>query len=237
DGFKSGGFNTRYVVPRAEPLAFDPETLESFEVGVKWQGWEDRLRFNAAAFASEYSGVQIQLFETGGGPLTRNAGVADIVGIELELTVLPLENLLLNAGLGYINAEYDELNLPTTNVAQGINLDTWLPNTPETTANVSAAYTLPMPWGDLEARGHYRYTDRLFNDAQNSPCLYQDSRHAVDASLTFPTADDNWDLVVFGGNLTDERVIVSGDSNFGLGFHEANYNRPREFGVTVRRRF
>ena len=42
---------------------------------------------------------------------------------------------------------------------------------------------------------------------------------------------------MFGSNLTDERVIVSGDSNFGLGFHEANYNRPREFGVTVRRRF
>ncbi|MCY4211016.1 MAG: TonB-dependent receptor, partial [Gammaproteobacteria bacterium] len=38
DGYKSGGFNYRYVVPRANPLPFDPETLESYEVGFKWQG-------------------------------------------------------------------------------------------------------------------------------------------------------------------------------------------------------
>jgi iron complex outermembrane receptor protein len=42
---------------------------------------------------------------------------------------------------------------------------------------------------------------------------------------------------VFGTNLGDKRYISSGDSNFGLGFHEANYNRPREVGLTVRWHF
>ena len=235
DGYKSGGFNYRYVVPRAGPLAFAPETLESYEVGVKWQGPDDRLRLNAAGFISEYSDVQIQLFETGGGPLTQNAGVADIFGVEVEVTAMPHERLLLNAGFGYINAEYDELNLPTTNVAQAINLDTKLPNTPETTVNISAEYTHPLAWGSLIARGDYRYTDDLYNDAQNSPFLYQDGYHTFNASLTFTTG--NWDFSVFGTNLTDKRFITSGDSNFGLGFHEANYNRPREFGGLVRYRF
>ena len=235
DGYKSGGFNFRYVVPRAGPLAFDPETLESYEVGVKWQGLDDRLRLNAAGFISEYGDVQIQLFETGGGPLTQNAGVADIIGVEVEVTAVPHERLLLNAGFGYINAEYDELNLPTTNVAQAINLDTKLPNTPETTVNISAEYTHPLAWGSLIARGDYRYTDDLYNDAQNSPFLYQDGYHTFNASLTFTTG--NWDFSVFGTNLTDKRFITSGDSNFGLGFHEANYNRPREFGGLIRYRF
>ena len=235
DGYKSGGFNFRYVVPRAGPLAFDPETLESYEVGVKWQGPDDRLRLNAAGFISEYSDVQIQLFETGGGPLTQNAGVADIIGVEVEVTAVPHERLLLNAGFGYIDAEYDELNLPTTNVAQAINLDTKLPNTPETTVNISAEYTHPLAWGSLIARGDYRYTDDLYNDAQNSPFLYQDGYHTFNASLTFTTG--NWDFSVFGTNLTDKRFITSGDSNFGLGFHEANYNRPREFGGLIRYRF
>jgi iron complex outermembrane recepter protein len=237
DGFKSGGFNTRYVVPRSEPLAFSPETIESFEMGVKWQGWDDRIRINAAGFVSEYSNVQIQLFETGGGPLTQNAGVVDIIGVEVEVTLVPIDNLLFNAGFGYIDAEYDVLNLPTTNVAQGITLDTKLPNTPETTVNISGEYTWPMQWGNLIARGDYRYTDDIHNDAQNSPFLFQEGYHTFNASLTFTTADDNWDFVVFGTNLTDKRFIMSGDSNYGLGFHEANYNRPREFGVSVRRRF
>ena len=235
DGYKSGGFNYRYVVPRLDPLPFDPETLESYEVGVKWQGLDDRLRINAAGFVSEYSDVQIQLFETGGGPLTQNAGVADIIGVEVELTAALHERLLLNAGFGYIDAEYDELNLPTTNVAQAVNLDTKLPNTPETTVNVSAQYSHPLPWGSLIVRGDYRYTDDLYNDAQNSPFLYQDGYHTVNASLTFSTG--NWEFSVFGVNLTDKRFITSGDSNFGLGFHEANYNRPREFGGLLRYRF
>ncbi len=235
DGYKSGGFNYRYVVPRLDPLPFDPETLESYEVGVKWQGLDDRLRINAAGFVSEYSDVQIQLFETGGGPLTQNAGVADIIGVEVELTAALHERLLLNAGFGYIDAEYDELNLPTTNVAQAVNLDTKLPNTPETTVNVSAQYSHPLPWGSLIVRGDYRYTDDLYNDAQNSPFLYQDGYHTVNASLTFSAG--NWEFSVFGVNLTDKRFITSGDSNFGLGFHEANYNRPREFGGMLRYRF
>ena len=179
--------------------------------------------------------VQIQLFETGGGPLTQNAGVADIIGVEVEVTAVPHERLLLNAGFGYIDAEYDELNLPTTNVAQAINLDTKLPNTPEMTVNISAEYTHPLAWGSLVVRGDYRYTDDLYNDAQNSPFLYQDGYHTFNASLTFSSG--NWDFSVFGTNLTDKRFITSGDSNFGLGFHEANYNRPREFGGLIRYRF
>ena len=235
DGYKSGGFNFRYVVPRVGPLPFDPETLESYEAGVKWQGLDDRLRVNAAGFVSEYSDVQIQLFETGGGPLTQNAGVADIIGVEVEVTAVPHERLLLNAGFGYVDAEYDELNLPTTNVAQAISLDTQLPNTPETTVNISAEYTHAIPWGSLVVRGDYRYTDDLYNDAQNSPFLYQEGYHTVNASLSFTTG--NWEFSVFGTNLTDKRFITSGDSNFGLGFHEANYNRPREFGGLLRYRF
>jgi len=57
----------------------------------------------------------------------------------------------------------------------------------------------------------------------------------VNASLLLMVG--RWEFSVFGVNLTDKRVITSGDSNFGLGFHEANYNRPREFGGLVRYRF
>ena len=88
-GFKSGGFNFRYVVPRDEALAFDPETVDSYELGFKWQGAEDRLRLNANVFFMDYQDIQVQVFEVGGGPLTQNAGTADIRGAELELMAVP----------------------------------------------------------------------------------------------------------------------------------------------------
>ena len=235
EGFKSGGFNIRYVVPRPEPLAFDPEEVEAWELGLKWQGWNDRLRINTAVFFTDYSDVQVTLFETGGGPLTQNVGEAELKGVELELTALFTEQFLVNLTAGYVDAEYTSINTPTTEITQPIGES--LPNTPEFTFHLGAEYSIPLSLGTFTLRGDYFYNDEVENDAQNSPFLYQDSYDMMNASLTYSDNSESWDLVVFGDNLTDERIITSGDSNFGLGFHEANYNRPREYGVILRYRF
>ena len=236
-GFKSGGFNFRYVVPRDEALAFDPETVDSYEVGFKWQGAEDRLRLNANVFFMDYEDIQVQVFEVGGGPLTQNAGTAEIRGAELELMAVPTPPLNLSLALGYTNAEYTDLNPPTTDLAASLTLDAWLPNTPEWTASASAEYTVPVAWGSLAFRIDYSHTDDLYNDAQNSPFLFQDAYDLWNTAIRYTSPTEAWEVSLFGTNLGDERYITSGDSNFGLGFHEANYNRPREFGVTVRRHF
>jgi iron complex outermembrane receptor protein len=97
-------------------------------------------------------------------------------------------------------------------------------------------YTVPLAANELVFRGDYVYADEIFNDSQNSPFLFQGSTEFVNASVRY-SIGEAIDLVVFGKNLTDERYIESGDSNFGLGFHEANYNRPREYGATFRYRF
>ncbi len=236
-GFKSGGFNFRYVVPRDEALAFDPETVDSYELGFKWQGAEDRLRLNANVFFMDYEDIQVQVFEVGGGPLTQNAGTAEIRGAELELMAVPTPPLNLALALGYTDAEYTDLNPPTTDLAASLTLDAWLPNTPEWTASASAEYTVPVPWGSLAFRVDYSHTDDLYNDAQNSPFLFQDAYDLWNTAIRYTSPTEAWEVSLFGTNLGDERYITSGDSNFGLGFHEANYNRPREFGVTVRRHF
>ena len=236
-GFKSGGFNFRYVVPRDEALAFDPETVDSYELGFKWQGAEDRLRLNANVFFMDYEDIQVQVFEVGGGPLTQNAGTAEIRGAELELMAVPTPPLNLSLALGYTDAEYTDLNPPTTDLAASLTLDAWLPNTPEWTASASAEYTVPVPWGSLAFRIDYSHTDDLYNDAQNSPFLFQDAYDLWNTAIRYTSPAEAWEVSLFGTNLGDERYITSGDSNFGLGFHEANYNRPREFGVTLRRHF
>ena len=236
-GFKSGGFNFRYVVPRDEALAFDPETVDSYELGFKWQGAEDRLRLNANAFFMDYQDIQVQVFEVGGGPLTQNAGTAEIRGAELELMAVPTPSLNFALALGYTDAEYTDLNPPTTDLAASLTLDAWLPNTPEWTASASAEYTVPIPRGSLAFRVDYSHTHDLYNDAQNSPFLFQDAYDLWNTAIRYTSPTEAWEVSLFGTNLGDERYITSGDSNFGLGFHEANYNRPREFGVTLRRHF
>jgi iron complex outermembrane receptor protein len=234
-GYKSGGFVLRYVEPVSEPLSFDPETVDTHEIGVKWQSEDNRVRTNAAVFYSDYQDVQVTFFDNLGGPITANAGTVDIYGIEIELVALLTDQLVLDAGYGYTDAEYQEINdIPGLSLT--IDESAKLVNTPEHSFNAGLEYTLPLGDNVLSFRVDYSYTDEMFNDSQNSPFLFEDSYQIWNALVRF-SLGESLDLIAFGKNLADERYIESGDSNFGLGFHETNYNRPREYGVTARYRF
>ncbi|MBB6521701.1 TonB-dependent receptor [Pseudoteredinibacter isoporae] len=234
-GFKSGGFVLRYVEAVDEVRTFEPETLDSHEIGVKWQGWDDRLRVNAAAYWSDYEDVQVTFFDNLGGPVTANAGVVDIKGLELEVTAILVENLQMDLGYGYTDASYDEIN-PIDGLSLSIDRNAKLVNTPEHSFNLGFEYIVPLESNELAFRVDYRYTDEIYNDSQNSRFLFEQAYELWNASLRY-SIGESIDVMLFGKNLKDERYIESGDSNFGLGFHEANFNRPREYGLTLRYRF
>ena len=234
-GFKSGGFVLRYVEYAPQVRTFEPELLDTHEVGVKWQGFDDQMRLNAAAFLSDYQEVQVTFFDSLGGPVTANSGSVDIAGLELELTALVTANLRLDVGYGYLDADYDEIN-PIAGLSLTIDESAKLVNAPAHSFNAGLEYGIPLQGNELALRLDYAYTDDVFNDSQNSPFLFQKAYDTLNASLRF-SMGESLDVVAFVENLTDERFVESGDSNFGLGFHEANYNRPREYGVTLRYRF
>ena len=237
-GFKSGGFNLRYVVPREAVLPFDPESVDSVEIGFKFEGLDRRLRLNGAGFYTDYTGIQVTVFEGLGAPVTLNAGDAEIWGFEVELAALPLPNLQLQLSLGYTDAEYTEIRANPAFVLtpeQVITLDTALPNTPKWQTSLALDYTIPFAnEGSIDLHFDWSFTDDIANDAQNSPFLLQSSYSILNAGISYNAPSGRWSIRFFVDNLTDERYIVSGDSNFGIGFHEANFNRPREWFFTAK---
>ncbi len=80
------------------------------------------------------------------------------------------------------------------------------------------------------------FSSSFANDAQNSIYLNQKPYQIVNMSAGY-TAPAHWSARVFVENLTNQRYIVSGDSNYGIGSHEANFNRPRQWGVSFTYRF
>ena len=234
-GFKSGGFVLRYVESVPDIRTFEPETVDTHEIGLKWQGFGDRVRINSAVFYSDYEDVQVTFFDRLGGPITANAGTVDIKGFELELTALLSNRWQLDLGYGYMHTKYKEINA-IPGLSLSIDETAKLVNTPENTFNMGLQYTVPLGANELAFRVDYAFTDDIFNDSQNSPFLFQKAYSTWNASAWFSIGEST-DLVAFVKNLTDERFIESGDSNFGLGFHEANFNRPREYGLTIRYRF
>ena len=138
-GYLSGGvYNTD---------AFDPEEITSYEVGLKGEFFDNRLRVNAAAFHSDYKDLQVFYFTT--RVFYENAGKAKIDGLELEVTANPLDGLTLFGNLGLLDFEYEEYisavgGGPPTDIADIADRA----YTPDATMSLGAVYeTQPMSSG------------------------------------------------------------------------------------------
>ena len=83
----------------------------------------------------------------------------------------------------------------------------------------------------------YSNQDESFADIQNTSQLLIEENEMVNARISYESSS-NWEVALFGTNLSDERVIEGGTSNISsFGHAEAAYTRPREYGVSLRLNF
>jgi len=236
-GFKSGGFNGRGRSTN-EITSYDPETMWSYEIGVKSEWFQRRLRFNAAAFYNDYSDLQFTLSTSDAAGtqiiVVGNAAAAEVKGFEVELLAVPLDALRLNLSAGHLDAEYTEVD-PGADITE----DDELIATPDWTLAMGAEYTLPLGgWGSVALRADYSYRAQVFFDAVNTASTAQEGYGLVNLRATFDSADDRWSVALGLTNATDEIYKVMGigvlDS---LGFSSAIYGRPREWFLQGTYRF
>lgn len=237
-GFRSGGFNGRGGTSGGV-LPYDPEKMTAYEVGLKSQWLENRLRFNAAAFYYDYSDILLtsSTADAQGNQvvITDNVGKARVQGFEAELTAVPFRNFEIVAGAGFTDAKFTDVAATAREVTE----DSRFVAVPKWMLNLTARYTVPMESGAaLSAEASVNYKSRLYQDVLNSPELVQDGYALVNARLAWDSADENWTLALFATNLTNKKYINRGSSFLAsLGTSEAYYGRPREWGVSVKARF
>jgi len=249
-GFKSGGWNLRTSNP-AELRSFEPETVTAYEVGLKSEWLDQRLRLNAAVFYNDYEDLQLQyVIPLGYQALTvvGNVAKATVKGFEFELTAKPNPNFDLNLGIGYMDDEFKELDPELANdrnrVTQKavISLDTQLPKAPEWTRNLGLKYTFPLEGGaELAVRGDYRYTSEYFHRFNNEALSAAGLRPAlglVSTYVAYTPANGQWELALSGTNLTDEMYSTGGTDaavGGGLGISAINVGPPRMWTLTYRK--
>lgn len=238
EGYKGGGFDLRYVTFQAAPSTFDPEYVDSWEIGFKSQWLDNTVRLNGALFYTDYDDLQIVIRETF-NPQTFNGGEADIFGGELELTWVPTDRWYITAAVGYVDAEYDvlspEVQAPIN--ATPIEKDYKLVNTPEWSTSLGVAYTFDLQdWGTLTSRVDWSFHDEQFNDAINTPRLVQDSYDLVNVAFSFETNDGHWEGVLAFRNVLDEEYLITGNSSYGTssGYLEQVYDRGSEWSISVK---
>lgn len=237
-GFKSGGFNGRPTNQGAIE-SYRPETVNSYEVGVKTDFWNGRGRFNLASFYNSYSDIQLTSFITvPGSGLTQvieNAGDAEIYGLEGEFEIRPATGLTITATAAWTENAFTKLGANVVTV----NANSRLPKTPRWKSNLAATWTLPISNGvSAYIGGDWTYSSGLFNDVNNTVSLSQGKLHLFNLRAGVRLAEDKLELSIFGRNVTDQRYIVAGVQSLGTtGGAEANFARPREWGASLSYRF
>jgi len=236
-GFKSGSFNGRATGSSADVRPFEPEVVWSYEAGVKSQFFDNRVMLNLTGFYMDYKDIQITVNRTPDN-FVANAAEARLQGMELEFRALPTANLSFDGSVGWLDAEYTEVG--GSGLVLPITINSKLVRAPEWTANFGAQYVAELgDSGSLTFRLDAAYTSRQYYDAANAPLISQGSYTLWSGRIAYTSEDGSWTAALFGANLTDELYILSGNqasAAFGL-LTEATYGRPREYGVSVSKRF
>ena len=231
-GFKGGGFDPRGQSSQAptqspedvyEYMDFDPETVDSYELGWKGAALDRRLRWALAGFLANYKDVQVPgsagCVVNGVANfcgITTNAGKARFKGIELETTATLAEDfaaagdrLNVAGSLGYLDAEYREF---ITNIGGPVDVadQRKVQNTPKWTLSGSVDYDTPAFGGrlNLNSTVSYRSSTQQFEIA--SPGLDQSGFALWDANLVWRAPRSRFTVGLHGKNLLDKEYIVSG---------------------------
>ncbi|QDP00563.1 TonB-dependent receptor [Thalassotalea sp. PS06] len=215
-GFKSGTFNPRATF--AEPAA-DPEDVDSYEIGMKAEWFENSLRTNITAFSLDHKDRQyVSALPVESGvdlnQILANVGSSESQGIEAEISYQVMEDLRFDVAFGYIDTEFNEVvgyEEDTNGEIVQIDLSDryTVANTPKYTFNFAANYTLETGIGDFIFNGNYYYRDDYgINEIDN--LLSQDGYGLLNFSVNWFSNDGNWYAGLHAKNLTDEEYLVGG---------------------------
>ncbi len=256
-GFKGGGFNG-VSQPRgvdANRFAFQPETLDNFEFGVKSLFWDSRLTFNLAVFCGKYDEIQrttiqdLGVDETGTPiiqRLTINAAEATTMGFEIEAMARPIDGLQFDGSVGYTDATYDAYEGLSDLDGQPIDRSgESFEAVPKLQTFLAVQYSFPVEgleglWleGWLTPRVEWAYQSAVQWLGPEIPQATQRGWNALNARLSYDFLDDRAQVALWAKNLLNEEyfsLVTPIVSTFGVATRY--YDPPRTFGGELSYRF
>ena len=247
-GFKSGGWDMRgdaFLVPQTVN-GYQPETVTTYEIGLKGSVFDRRLSFASAVFYSDFKDQQITTQQVATPPATGiasvvdNAGASTIYGFELEGTAFLTDSLTSTVSLGYLKNEFDEFITLVTGTPVDISSTRTPQNSPEWSAFWSLTHTSTVAGGDLRITPSVSYRSDFHLFDAPDPVLDQDGYALVDLAIIWRAPSGAYEFGVVGRNLTDEEYKVGGYNFAGATFNNsisAFYGPPRTVSASVTLRF
>jgi len=239
-GFRSGGYNVRFTdlsfatpTPNSVPGPYLEESIDAFEIGIKSTFGGGRYRVNASLFNNNIEDLQRTILNSAGAQEITNAADATIQGLEIDGVLGLTDNLTVQFGLGYTNAEYDSFE-GVESVTGLAASDIEFVLVPELTYSASATYDIDIGAdSSLSWRTSYSFVDDTVGDDLNT--VQQEDYFLIDTSLTYRNDSSGLSVSLYGKNITDE-VYYDFGTNFStsvLAVRSFWLTPPRTFGIDV----
>lgn len=238
-GYRAGNYNARAVTVGGAVTPANPETVGSYEAGVKSEWLNHRVRINLGVYREKYNDIQrlVQFTIPGESPAQAlfNAAKAKIQGIELETSFLPVRGLRFDANVGLTDAKYDQFNNLTGLQPGQKATDLRFDRVPKWTGYVGANYETRINGNlnqRLSANIGYTWRSHVYTDVLNTSPLEQNAYGLLNGSISYRTGP--WTLSVFGRNILDKEYAEIKSRNTGF---NAFGGSPRYYGVEAGFRF
>ena len=233
-GYKSGGFATfgfdlhgeevsdeGVAPPGTTPIVFNPEQVDSFEVGAKMRLLDNTLQLNASLFYYTYTDLQMVYFDTGSS-LVANVGEAEGQGLEADLRWVPNRNWDVFIGLSLLDTEITDATDIEALGACGACAGNNLPFAPELSTSAIVTYQRPLASGEMYFTTEHVYRDEMFGGPDNIQDAAVESWDEFNFRLGF-RSDADWWVALWVENAFDEEYFERGwenadvDNQFGYG--------------------
>jgi iron complex outermembrane recepter protein len=256
-GYRSGGFSPRAATAATASVAFQPETVDSYEIGTKLDLLDRRVQLNIAAFYSDYQDLHqnttIPGGPTGNQTITSNVGSASIKGVEVDFSAKVTDGLRFMGSLGLTDSKFKGFIVGNTLAGVIRQFDYSANNliySPKMTASLGAEYNTSFGDNELTLNVGYRHIGRYDQQISlgpltapatgnvivngNDPRVRSDVQGLLDASASvkFDLGGMKAKAAIFGRNLLDDRGTSAAFTVAGL-WSFASAREPRVFGASL----
>lgn len=236
EGYKTGGFNIRASTIAFFEEGFGEETLRSYELGLKAEWFQNRIRTNVAVFQADYEDIQINAQTVLDDPSKAdilNAGDATIQGMELDVTALLVERLTLGFNYAYLNARYNEI---IDGLGREVSDNYEFVNAPQHSLRANLTWDIAeTSLGDFQAYLNYSWLDdRYITTSTLNGDYIIEAYGLVDARLSLVDIPGlpagSLRVALWGKNLADEEYAYLNGPTFG---GITAWGEPRSYGIDL----
>lgn len=248
-GFKSGSFDLRSASLLGSTIPFEPQVITTYEAGLKTKFFNDRIIANIAIFYNDIRDFQVRATApaTPSQPAfsgVLNAGDGTSKGVELELSIAPLDGLRIDTSGSYTKTRYKSFtatlpaNVPGRTTLVGLDF----PLAPKWQSSVAINYTLPLDIpGKWRIGADGQYESSRYIDIYNTEQTRVRAQTFVNGTVNYTAEDGSWTAGVNVKNLFDLRRGQAGgyqprNAGSQVNYYRA-YNEPRTVNVFINKTF